>query len=350
VAGLVLGLSFVFAFSVKAKEEILYFFGTGCPHCAQVEEFIEKNEIEEKYDITKIDIYQDREGARQFDELMTAAGVPLAGRGVPAAVIGEKIIVGDKPIIEQFEQEAERYLEGGEDEKEQSGKKREEGGLTWLAVLMGSLVDAVNPCEFAVLILLVSTVLATGDSKRALKSGLSFAAAIFVSYFAMGLGLYQALSWGAVAGKIVIWFGYLAILLGLLNLKDYFWYGKGVLMEVPLSWRPKMKKLLTSVTSPWGAFGVGMVVSLFLLPCTSGPYIVILGMLARNALDWQAIGYLAIYNLVFVSPMVLITLAIYRGFDPKKAEEIRQKRLRQMHLAAGIVLLVMGVMIATGWI
>ena len=50
-------------------------------------------------------------------------------------------------------------------------------------------------------------------------------------------------------------------------------------MEVPLSWRPKMMKLIQSVISPCGAFVIGILVSLFLLPCSSGPYMVILGLL-----------------------------------------------------------------------
>ncbi len=73
-------------------------------------------------------------------------------------------------------------------------------------------------------------------------------------------------------------------------------------------------------------------------------------MLAKNAFDAQAIFYLFIYNLIFVNPMILITLAVYKGFDPNKAEEIRQKRLRALHLIAGIVMLAMGIVILAGWV
>jgi hypothetical protein len=40
-------------------------------------------------------------------------------------------------------------------------------------------------------------------------------------------------------------------------------------MEVPEAWRPKMRKLIKGVTTPYGAFGIGVLISLFLLPCTS---------------------------------------------------------------------------------
>ena len=117
-----------------------------------------------------------------------------------------------------------------------------------------------------------------------------------------------------------------------------------------MSWRPKLKSLLKSATSPKGAFGIGFIVSLILLPCTSGPYIVILAMLAKKATYLKAVSYLVLYNLIFISPMVLISYAVYKGFDPAKAEEMRQKRLRTLHLFAGIIMLAMGIVILMGWI
>jgi len=94
-------------------------------------------------------------------------------------------------------------------------------------------------------------------------------------------------------------------------LKDYLWYGKCFVMEAPRSWRPKMKSLIGGVTSVPRAFLIGFVVSLFLLPCTSGLYIVILGLLARATTKSYAILLLVFYNLVFVLPMILITLAFF---------------------------------------
>lgn len=73
--------------------------------------------------------------------------------------------------------------------------------------------------------------------------------------------------------------GILGILIGLANLKDFFWYGKGFIMEVPLAWRPRMMKIIQAVVSPWGAFAVGIIVSLFLLPCSAGPYVTVLMLL-----------------------------------------------------------------------
>lgn len=351
-AGLIAAFFLLFSFSSSfASEEktIYFFYGIGCPHCAEVEEYFEENDIVERYSVEVKEIYQNQENAVLFNQIMEEQGIPLYQRGVPAVVIGDEIIVGDTPIINNFEDKADEYL--GESPQENRKETSPAFGLTLPIVLGASLVDAINPCAFAVLILLMTTILAAGSSSRALKSGLAFATSIFISYFLMGLGLYKAISLtGGLTGTLLKALGVLAILLGLLNIKDWLWYGKGILMEVPRSWRPTLKKLIGSVTSPVGAFFIGFLVSLFLLPCTSGPYIVILGLLAQNVLNQKALLYLFVYNLVFVTPMVLITVLVYRGLDVQKAEEERQKRLRLLHLIAGVILIFMGTAILIGWV
>ena len=161
----------------------------------------------------------------------------------------------------------------------------------------------------------------------------------------MGLGLYSVIAsieFSIIFLRII---GGVAILIGLLNLKDFFWYGKGFLIEVPLSWRPQMKKLIRSITGPVGAFFIGFLVSLFLLPCTSGPYIVIVSMLGQKETYFTAVYLLLLYNLIFVLPMLGITIGTYFGMNIEKAEEKRAKNLRVLHLIAGIIMLAMGVIL-----
>ncbi len=336
------------------SKKIYFFYGIGCPHCGEVEAFFEKEDLYNKYPVDKREIYFDRGNALLFSGLLDKLGVPVEQRGVPMVIMGERVLVGDRPIIENFVDEAERYLQEGGDLDEvvsQDGDSEPEGlDLTLAAVVAGSMVDAINPCAFAVLVILMSSLLASGKANKALSSGIAFSASIFISYFLMGLGFYKALEMGGISSLFYKIIGWMAVVLGIFNLKDFFWYGRGFLMEVPLSWRPRLKSLISSITSPGGAFTIGFLVSLFLLPCTSGPYIVILGMLAKRALDTEAIFYLLLYNFIFVSPMVLISFAIYKGFDPAKAEEIRKRRIRILHLIAGIIMTVMGIVILMGWI
>jgi len=226
--------------------------------------------------------------------------------------------------------------------------------LTPWAVACGAALDAINPCEFAILILLMASLLLNEeDRKRALYTGLSFISAIFVAYFLMGVGLMEflrAYTLG-ISQYFYNFIGILAIFLGLLNIKDYFWYGGGgFLMEVPQSWRPKMKSLILKITTPLGAFFTGLIVSLFLLPCTSGPYVVILGMLASKTTVAKALVYLLFYNLIFIAPMLAIVFSIYWGLSPEKAEAWRKEKLRLLHLIAGVILIALGVVILGGWL
>ena len=291
-------------YAQNATAKIYFFYGIGCPHCSIVEQYFEKKDLYAKYPIEKKEIYFDRDNAVFFNSTLDTLGVPGDARGVPMVVMGDQVIIGDKPIVDGFISKADVFLQRysgppkGENPKQPDVQK---SNLTLAAVIAGALVDAINPCEFAVLIILMTTILGTGNAKKAFRTGLAFSASIFISYFLMGLGLYKALSLGAMSSWFFTLIAWIAILLGLANLKDYFWYGKGFLMEVPLSWRPRLKALIHSVTSPKGAFFIGFLVSLFLLPCTSGPYIVILGMLAKKVFDVQAIVYLLLYNFIFIS-------------------------------------------------
>lgn len=338
------------------------FYGKGCPHCSKLNFFLA--DMQEKYpDLTVIEkeVYFNDTNRQLFVEMSEAFGHELSG--VPTVFIDDKIIVGFGAATgEQIESEIQRCTEIGcptplhhvpedaltiESESsplEEPGKTKLREQLTLGAVISAAAVDAINPCAFAVLIILLTTILAAKQKKRAAYAGLAFTLSIYLSYFLMGLGLYSAIQ----AAGVSHWFygivAVLAIIVGLFNLKDYFAYGKWFVMEVPMSWRPKLQCILKGVTSVPGAFLIGFVVSLFLLPCTSGPYIVILGLLAKAATKNYALILLLLYNFIFILPMLLITGAIYWGFTTtEKAEAWRKSKLKLLHLIAGLIILALGI-------
>ena len=369
------------AIKVDAQESIdrqndihLYmFYGQGCPHCNKLKMFL--NEIKNKYPLLKIreyEVYQDNKGRELFEKMSKAYNRSI--EGVPTVFIDNKVIVGfSNKISVSLENEVKRCLSEEcidpiEKLKSESIEKKiiEESSpipkekeylkkLTIPIVMGAAVVDAINPCAFAVLIILMIAALSITDRKRALKFGLAFAASIYVSYFLMGLGLFSVLQISGLSHTFYIIVTALAVIVGLLNIKDYFWYGKGFLMEVPLSWRPRMKKILNSATTPLGAFMAGLAVSLFELPCTGGPYIVILGLLAEKVTRTTGIFYLLLYNLIFVSPLILLSLVIYKGLSTtSKLEAMRQKKIKLLHLIAGLLMLgiaiVMIISLIKGWV
>ncbi len=326
-------------FSVFAKQTPVLFIGQGCPHCAKVKAFLKENNIK----VPTKEIYFDKTNRELFLQAIKNCKIPQSQAGVPLLQIDKNhCIVGDEPIIAYFKNQLKKQTATPKEDKTKSSSFP----LTLLAVISAALVDAINPCAFAVLILLLSTILLKKDAKQVLWAGLSFSTAIFLSYFAMGLGIYKALATYKTTQALKYLLAFLAFLIGALNLKDYFFYGGlGFKMEVPESWRPALKKLIQSVTSPLGAFVIAFGVSLFLLPCTSGPYIVILAMLSHKTTFSKALLYLVLYNFVFILPMLTITFIVYKGLNPKKLEELRQKNLKRLHLIAGILMITLGALL-----
>ena len=317
------------------------FYGNGCAHCAKVSKYFQENGIIEKYDIEEKNISGNTKYASEFTKICEDNGFSLDDRGIPMLYFEGQCLMGDQPIINFFENGEVQNPGNNNSQKNQTA-------VTIPIVISGALVDAINPCEFAVLILLLTTILATGDRKKSLKAGLAFSTSMFISYYLMGLGLYGVVATTGLSTTFMKIIGVLAIIVGIFNLKDYFWYGKGFIMEVPMSWRPKLKKIIGSITSPIGAFFTGFLVSLFLLPCTSGPYIVVMGMLGNTVTFHTALWMLLLYNLIFISPMILITLGVYKGLDPKKLEKVRKGKLKLLHLIAGLIMLGMGIVILSG--
>jgi len=230
-------------------------------------------------------------------------------------------------------------------------------GITLTKIFTLATADAINPCAIAVLTLVLISILTYNPTKKekVLLAGLNFSVAIFAMYLVYGLiiirffQLIQALAY--IREVLYYALGIIAIILGLLNIKDYFRYKPGSLAtEMPMFLRPKMKKMVSNVTSPRGAFIMGLFVTLFLLPCTIGPYIIAGGILSALEII-KTIPWLLIYNLIFILPMVFITLIVYFGF--KRVEDVsgwKEKNIKKLHLATGIVMFLLGLAMLLKWV
>ncbi len=224
-------------------------------------------------------------------------------------------------------------------------------------VITLALVDAVNPCEFAVLTMLLVSIIAYNPNKRSdiLWAGLAFAAAVFVMYMIYGLFIIKSFQMvqtiTAVRPILYKALGVIALILGFFQIKDYFSYKAGSFgTEMPMSWRPKVKKIISGITSPAGAFGVGLFVTLFLLPCTIGPYIILGGMLSIMEII-KTLPMLLLYNVIFIAPIFIITGIVYLGLG--KVEDVqdwKDRNIRVMHLIAGVLISGIGVAMIFEWI
>ena len=219
------------------------------------------------------------------------------------------------------------------------------------------MVDAVNPCALAVLALMLIAILTYNPKERRniLLAGFAFIVAVFFMYLFYGLIIINFFKVVQALTATRLWLykilGVCAIVLGLLNIKDFIKYKPGGLFtEMPLSLRPIVKKIIQGVTSPRGAFLVGLFVTLFLLPCTIGPYIIAGGILSSLELI-KVIDLLLLYNFIFVLPMIGIVLVIWLGL--RKISDVTQwkeKNIRYLHLTAGLIMSALGVAMTFGLI
>ncbi len=230
--------------------------------------------------------------------------------------------------------------------------------FTFGRITLLALADSVNPCEIAVLaMVLVSILLANPkNKKKVLFAGLAFSLAVYIGYLTYGLLIIQFFKVFAEflrEGSKYVYNGLaiLAMIIGALNIKDFFFYKAGsVGTEMPIFMRPKVKKIIGNITSPKSAFLIGFIVTLFLLPCTIGPYIVASGLLSELG-TLASLPWLLYYNFIFLLPMLIITFIVY--FGVARVEDVsgwKEKNIRKLHLIAGILLFLVGLAILFGWI
>jgi cytochrome c biogenesis protein CcdA len=244
-----------------------------------------------------------------------------------------------------------------EESKESAGTSstEEKYGVSIGKTVMLGLADSVNPCAISVLALMLIAIITynPGNRKQILLAGLAFVLAVIIMYLLYGYLIITAFQFIQSIASIKLYIykalGVGAIILGILELRDYFKYKPGGIgTEMPLFLRPKVNKIISKVTSPTGAFTMGLFVTLFLLPCTIGPYVILGGLLADQGFI-NAIPMLLLYNLIFVSPMIVVTILVFLG--SKKAEDVKdwkEKNVRKMHLIAGALMLLIGILMVLG--
>ncbi|MFH1787721.1 MAG: hypothetical protein ABH811_02950 [archaeon] len=230
--------------------------------------------------------------------------------------------------------------------------------LNFTKITALALADSVNPCAIAVLAMVLMTILIQNPDKKKkiLYAGLAFVTSVYVGYLFYGIIIIQFFKIFAEVlrenSKLIYnSLAILAMVIGALNIKDYFMYKPGSLAtEMPIFMRPKVKKIIQKITSPKGAFVIGFLVTLFLLPCTIGPYIIASGLLSELG-TLKAIPWLLYYNLIFVLPMLAITAFIYFGLT--RVEEVsgwKERNIKLLHLIAGILLFGVGIALLGGWL
>jgi len=361
---------------IPSKSDICihYFIQDRCPQCQNLESFLQQ--IAQKYQIDfKIyNVSEDEESQAIYQKLQEFYGVSFAG--FPIVFSGDSYLVGDQSIrqnienvilrcqkqtcpcpVEEIKSTLKQMPKPGTfipEEKEKIplvlfGKVVQissRSSLLTLGAILG-LADGINPCMFSVLLFLLTYLLAIGSKKRAVKVGLVFATGVFVIYFLFMAGMLNLINLIGVIQKIKIIVAFLALVAGLIMIKDFFAYGKWFSLEIPEKAKPTVEKLIKKGTIPSAILLAGLS-SLVELPCTAGIPLVYTTLLAQRQVNH--LFYLFWYNLFFVFPLLLIIAGV--AFAWTQADKLEKWRLsfrKYMRLVAGIILLFLAIALFKNW-
>jgi cytochrome c biogenesis protein CcdA len=224
--------------------------------------------------------------------------------------------------------------------------------LTLGILITAALLDSINPCVFGVLIFLLAYMTTVFKNKlKMLLAGMIYVTAVYLTYLLIGLGIFT-LAYNSNISTYFYWFAaIIAILAGLFEIKDYFWYGKGFSLQMIPGGAQRVEKY-TKLMGKWQtshpilslviAFFLGIFVVLVELPCTGAPYLVVLGLLSTG--DYASgIPLLLFYNLIFILPLFVIIGLVYFGKSSDKLEKWRQQHKGLMRLIVGLFLLSLGI-------
>lgn len=220
-------------------------------------------------------------------------------------------------------------------------------GGEWLLPLVGvaALIDSVNPCAFSILILTIAFLFSIGKFRSSiLKIGSSYIAGIFIVYMLIGLGILQTLHLFNTPHFMAKVGASLLIALGAINLINDFFPAFPIKLRIPRAAHRKMAELMNRASMPT-AFALGGLVGLCEFPCTGGPYLMVLGLLHDQATYFRGLGYLLLYNAIFVLPLAIILLISSDAALLEKVKIWQQKERGLMRFSGGIAMIVLGTII-----
>ena len=214
-------------------------------------------------------------------------------------------------------------------------------------ILAAGLIDGLNPCAFATIVLFISYLAISGRKGREILSvGTAFTLGVFLAYLLVGLGLWrllQSLDFLASLGRwVYLITALLCLFLAIFSLLDYRKARRGELEEMTLSLPHSLRLRINRVIRQsrrarayvWAAFITGLAVSIIELACTGQVYLpTIIFVMGVPELRVRAVLYLLLYNLMFILPLVVVFILAFRGTTSRQLTGFLQTRAATVKLA-----------------
>ena len=95
------------------------------------------------------------------------------------------------------------------------------------------------------------------------------------------------------------------------------------------------------------AFLLGALVGVFEFPCTGGPYLMVLGFLHDEATRIAGFGYLIIYNIIFIIPLIVILLIASDKALLDKVQSWKKGGVGRVRFWSGLAMVALGLFMFT---
>jgi glutaredoxin len=359
--------------------DIEVFVRNGCPHCAKAELFLQRLKREQPaLKIVSHDVVEESAALAQLHQLAKNSG--LGAVRVPAFWVGEQLIVGysDEITTGQLIRNAlaqtkirKNQAASGSCEAEQPFSCEADAGLSThvtppffldflghrlsldevglpIFTLVMGLLDGFNPCSMWVLILMISLLAPMNNRLRMFAIAGTFVAVEGLAYFifmAAWLNLFLFIGLSRIS-EIVI--AVIALLAGLINLKDFRFYGKGFSLSIPDAAKPdiyaRIRRILQAKNLAGALIGtvvLAILVQIVEFMCTSGFPALYTRILTLKQLDSISYySYLLLYNVAYMFDDVII-LAI--GIITLSQRRLQEKEGRWLKLISGLVMVGLGI-------
>lgn len=355
----------------KADEsaDIEVFVQQGCSHCADAEAFLRALKQEQPtLSVIIHDIIQQPSALERLRLLAQNQGIKAVR--VPAFQVGGQLISGyskeagaDQLIRSALTKIQTPKIQDSSGSCEIKGAlpceaaqhidflgyrlSLDELGLPLFTLAMG-LLDGFNPCSLWVLMLMISLLASMNDRIRMFAIAGTFVAVEGLVYFifmAAWLNLFLLIGLSRFS-EIVI--AAVALLAGLINLKDFWFFGRGVSLSIPDAAKPDIYARIRQILQAQnltgaliGAVLLAILVQIVEFMCTSGfpaLYTRILTLKQLSSMSYY--GYLLLYNLAYMFDDMMI-LAI--GIITLSQRRLQEKEGRRLKLISGVVLVGIGV-------
>ncbi|MBU2522898.1 MAG: cytochrome c biogenesis CcdA family protein [Nanoarchaeota archaeon] len=337
---------------------VYYFYSPTCHACQSIKDFM--NEFEQKnnetvmlhrFDVTKpenFDIYSN---------FCSVQSLSLEERGIPLVVTKEDFLMGTDDIKNKIDPAIQKLMSENktgcisEDVCHSTNTTGQNATntqqiLTLPIILVAAIADSINPCAIGILIFMVGfLMLSSGkNKKRTLKIAILYIATVYIVYYLAGMGILQILSKLSFLRVINYIFGAGIAILGMINIKDAIENKPDGTLAIPTSAKPLIERWVYRASIP-AAIILGIIVAAVELPCTGGAYLAILTLMANTVTRSTAMIYLAIYNFIFVLPLILITLLFIFGFEAQTLQGWLDKHKRKSRAIMGATLLAIGIIL-----